>query len=224
MIDVTRTVADLVLDHSACASVFKKHRIDFCCRGGIPIDEACKSVGINVDELARELSEAISSRAGRFGANPRTASTPDLIRAIVATHHDYLRQALPFIVPLANKVYRVHGEHNPRLLALNTAVASLSDALLPHLDREETVLFPALLSETPDSALVAHELESMHEDHLAVGALLEDARAAADDYQLPDWACTSYRTLFSELIKMESDIFQHVHLENHVLMPRFVKD
>jgi len=46
-------------------------------------------------------------------------------------------------------------------------------------------------------------------------------RVASDDFALPDWACNSYRTLFSELQQMESDVFTHVHLENHVLQPRF---
>jgi regulator of cell morphogenesis and NO signaling len=37
----------------------------------------------------------------------------------------------------------------------------------------------------------------------------------------PEWACTSYRTLLSELAALEGDVLRHVHLENHVLMPRF---
>ena len=44
---------------------------------------------------------------------------------------------------------------------------------------------------------------------------------AAEDFTVPDWACTSYRTLFRELSALEKDVFTHVHLENHVLMPRF---
>ena len=55
----------------------------------------------------------------------------------------------------------------------------------------------------------------------AVAQLLERIRAASDDFTLPDWACNSYRTLFSELEQLEGDVFTHVHLENHVLRPRF---
>jgi len=61
----------------------------------------------------------------------------------------------------------------------------------------------------------------MFDEHLAVAKLLEMIRVASDDFALPDWACNSYRTLFSELQQMESDVFTHVHLENHVLQPRF---
>ena len=54
-----------------------------------------------------------------------------------------------------------------------------------------------------------------------VGALLEQIRDVTEGFEMPGWACTSYRTLFSELEQMEGDIHRHVHLENHVLMPRF---
>ncbi len=37
----------------------------------------------------------------------------------------------------------------------------------------------------------------------------------------PEWACNSYRALFSELQALETDVLQHVHLENHALRPRF---
>ena len=42
-----------------------------------------------------------------------------------------------------------------------------------------------------------------------------------DDFQAPEWACGSYRTLFAELRHLHGDILRHVHLENHVLAPRF---
>jgi regulator of cell morphogenesis and NO signaling len=54
-----------------------------------------------------------------------------------------------------------------------------------------------------------------------VAALLERVRSASDDFALPSWACNSYRTLFSELEQLERDLHTHVHLENHVLKPRF---
>ena len=38
----------------------------------------------------------------------------------------------------------------------------------------------------------------------------------------PEWGCSSYRVLMSELEALEGDVLRHVHLENHVLMPRFV--
>lgn len=53
------------------------------------------------------------------------------------------------------------------------------------------------------------------------------ARAGASGVPLvdrsatPGWACGSYRALMNELRAIELDTMDHVHVENHVLMPRF---
>jgi len=221
MLNPQQTVANAVLDHSECAEVFQRHRIDFCCRGDITIEGAAKEKGIAVDALVKELSRAIAERNGERATDPRELSTPRLVAYIVSKHHEYLRRALPFVRALATKVSRVHGEHNPKLRELAVVVDELGETLLPHLDIEEETLFPALTAKDPDRAFVTKELEAMLDDHHAVAKLLERTRAAADDFSVPEWGCNSYRTLFAELEQLEGDVFAHVHLENHVLKPRF---
>lgn len=221
MIDTRDTVASIVLSHSACAQVFQKHRIDFCCKGHMSLEDASQARGLDTRALIAELEEAIRGRTGAAASDPRKLSTPALIAHIISTHHEYLRKTLPFVVPLAAKVSRVHGDHNPLLRDLEVVVKELSDALIPHLDVEERVLFPALMANNAEPEFVKRELAEMQKDHLEVADLLERMRNATEDYRLPDWACNSYRTLFSELEQLEADILRHVHLENHVLMPRF---
>ncbi len=222
-VDPHQNVADLVLEHSECAPVFKRHRIDFCCRGDISIEAACAEKGIDKETMLRELAMAIAERKGVGTGDPRAMSTPALIGHIITKHHEYLRKSLPFVETLAAKVSRVHGDHNPRLRDLDAVVRELKDSLLPHLDEEEETLFPKLMSKSVKVEAVADELVKMHEEHLAVGALLERMRDATENYQLPDWACNSYRTLFSELSQLEGDVLEHVHLETHVLKPRFTQ-
>lgn len=221
MLSPHQTVADLVLEHSECAEVFQRHHIDFCCRGDVSLEAAAAAAGVEVDPLRLELERAIAERSGAKPADPRALSTPALVAYIISKHHEYLRQALPFVRGLAAKVGRVHGDHNPRLTGLAVDVETLAQTLLTHLDEEEQVLFPALCSREIDRAKVAGSLAGMMEDHLEVGALLGRIRAASEDYALPEWACNSYKTLFSELRQLESDVFTHVHLENHVLRPRY---
>jgi regulator of cell morphogenesis and NO signaling len=216
-------VASVVLDHSECAQVFQRHRIDFCCQGEQSIEAAANARKVDVDALLAELSRAIADRRGDRQDDPRVLSTPRLVAYIVSKHHEYLRKALPFIQALATKVSRVHGDHNPKLRHLEAAVQEISAALLPHLDDEEQSLFPALTAQEPDPAAIASQLASMQDEHLAVARLLERIRAASDEFTLPEWACNSYNTLFSELRQLESDVFTHVHLENHVLKPRFAE-
>lgn len=221
MLDLHIKVADLVLEHPECAPILQRHKIDFCCRGHLPLHDAASEKNVALDHLSSELVHAIETRE-RQAKNPAQLSTPALIAHIIGTHHAYLREALPFIVGLANKVARVHGGHDENLIELAVHVRDIAEALLPHLDEEEQVLFPNLmLARAPDT--IARELETMLRDHLAVGELLSAIRTTTRDFTLPDWACMSFRTLFAELHHLESDVLTHVHLENHALMPRFAR-
>lgn len=223
MLNQEMQVAQIVLDHSECAVVLQKHRIDYCCKGHLPLVDACEQRGADPKRVMRDLEQAIASRGDVKAVDPRRIPTGELLDHIVRRHHAYLKDTLPFVMPLAEKVARVHGTHNPRLLDVCDAVESLAEMLLPHIEREEQVLFPALATGSPSPDLVADELSTMYEDHLAVAKVLEKMREASEDFAVPEWGCTSYATLYRELKLVVSDTFEHVHLENHVLMPRFAK-
>jgi regulator of cell morphogenesis and NO signaling len=220
ILDRDATVAQLVLESSACAPVFQRHKIDFCCRGGVKVDVACAERGLDPALVWADLERAVAERTDEE-LDPRTLSTAALIAHIVARHHAYLRRVLPFVRTIGAKVARVHGDHDDRLRPLEVTIQTLADALEPHLDQEEEVLFPALMARDGDRTVIRRELATMHDDHLAVGALLATIRQQTGDFAIPDWACNSYRALFAELEALEADILRHVHLENHVLMPRF---
>src|SRR5690606_23258251 len=61
-------------------------------------------------------------------------------------------------------------------------------------------------------------------EHTEIAARLSRVREHCGDFALPEWARGSYKTLISELEHPESDVFAHAHLENHVLLPRFLRD
>lgn len=222
MLERHHTVANVVIDHSECAEVFQRHRIDFCCRGELSLEAAAQARQLDVDTLVAELTQAIAARQGGPTPEVRELTTPQLVAHILLNHHEALRRALPFARTLAVKVNRVHGAHNPKLYDLMVAVEELEDTLLPHLEEEERTVFPLLSAQPTDHAAAAKGLESMADEHQQVATLFERIRAATEQFTLPDWACMSYRTLFAELEKLEALTFKRVHLENHVLKPRFV--
>lgn len=221
MLDLNQNIADLVLEHSECARIFQRHRIDFCCRGERSVESACAERGIAPEVLAEELSRAIIEREGTTSPDPRQLPTEALVAHIVSKHHEYLRWALPFVKDLARKVSRVHGDRKANLRQLDLIVSQLCESLLPHIDDEERTLFPTLLAGDRDDEQVAAAMVGMQREHLLVGQLLDSMRTAAEEFEPPEWACNSYRTLMSELLQLEGDILTHVHLENHVLAPRF---
>ncbi len=221
MLDPQVPVATLVLDHSECAAVLARHRIDYCCKGQVPLAEACRDRGLDVQAVVSELETEIARRRpGEAKADPRSLSTRDVIAKLIAPHHRYLHRAMPFIQGLAKKVARVHGDRQPSLREVARLFDAFVEAMDPHLAEEERWLFPALIAGRTEEA--APMLRDMVREHEEVGELLEVLRRTAGDYEPPGWACTSYRTLMSELAALEADTLAHVHLENHVLLPRYL--
>ncbi|HET8539165.1 MAG TPA: iron-sulfur cluster repair di-iron protein [Anaeromyxobacter sp.] len=222
-IDRSATVARIVTENFVAARVFRKHRIDYCCHGNVTVPEACRERALDPEAVFAELEAAGPGGAADAAEDPRALSTAALIARIVDRHHGYLRRALPAIAPLVAKIAVVHGERDPGLAEVEAAFVELADALEPHLRREEEVLFPALVARRPDLATIRQELDAMHADHLAVGALLERIREAANGFVTPEWGGTTYRVTMQELEALAGDVLRHVPLENHVLMPRFVE-
>ncbi len=227
-------IGEIAARYPETIEVFESHKIDYCCGGGATIAGACAGgkAGVGAAELVRELASAIArkKKASRESASESELSTPALIARIVDRHHGYLRKAAPEIVRLAQKVAEVHRERDPRLPALARRVEALFEKIERHLDREEQVLFPALLARGARAAAagegseqVERELAAMLDDHEDVGAGLAEIRTLAGDYRAPEWACPTYRALLDRLAELEGDVHRHVHLENNVLMPRFVR-
>ena len=59
MIDQQQSVASLVLDHSECAAVLQRHRIDYCCHGEATL--AAHPRLIDLDEIVAELGEILEA-------------------------------------------------------------------------------------------------------------------------------------------------------------------
>lgn len=220
-IDASQIVAQIVADHPSCAKVFTENKIDFCCKGGVTLAEACTERGLDPGEILARVRSAATSETSEPAPVTTTWSTPELIAHIVSRHHAYLRRAFPALEPLVTKVARVHGAHEPKLHGLPEELRELRAALEPHMDEEETELFPMLMSREQDRARVAERLPKTRAEHERVGRSLARIRALCDDFRVPDWACGSYRMMVSDLAELEEDTLRHVHLENHVLMPRF---
>jgi len=99
--------------------------------------------------------------------------------------------------------------------------------------KEEQMLFP-YISRMEESVMagepvppamfgtVANPVRMMMQEHDGAGDALRSLRAITSNYALPEDACISYRTLYQALQDFESDLHQHIHLENNILFPRAV--
>lgn len=221
MLDPRTSVATIVLEHSECAPVLARHRIDYCCKGQRALAAACRDLGLAVEDVVEELETAIRRRIVS-PVDPRTLSTPALIRDVIGAHHRYLHRTLPFLRALAAKVAATRGDRDPTLYRLSRHVDRLADTLLCHLHDEEHGLFPALLADEPSERAI-ELLVAMREDHEEVAELLATLRTITSDFRIPEGAGNSQHTLIRELEELEGDVLRHLHVENHVLLPRFVR-
>lgn len=219
------TVANIVTAEPAAARVFERYAIDYCCHGQRSLDEACAEAGVNIADVQAELATLAVGVASPAGANEVGA----LIGYIVATHHTYLRRELPRLGELMSKVIAAHGAHHPEVHDVAATLVALTDDLLPHLAKEEKVLFPlaiellgAVETTTLHCGSVMNPIRVMHSEHDRVGELLATLRRQTSGYQPPADACPTWRALYAGCAEMEADVHQHVHLENNVLFPKVI--
>ncbi|HSP17343.1 MAG TPA: iron-sulfur cluster repair di-iron protein [Thermoanaerobaculia bacterium] len=228
-IDIEKTtIGQLALQVPNAIAVLEKWQIDYCCRGHRSVVEACQTAGVPVDKLLSAINDA---RGSADMAELQRKSLGELQEYIVNTHHAFTRQALETLRLLSEKVAARHGERHPETLEVRTIVSQMSEDLLPHMLKEEQVLFPYVEQlETatangeeppmPFFGTVKNPIRMMMAEHDAVGDLLVQARAFTSDYKLPDDACLSFRALYERLAELEEDLHRHIHLENNLLFPR----
>lgn len=221
-------IGTIVAEYPGASNLFKEVRIDFCCGGDRTLKQAIVQKNLDEQEIIRRLNEGYASFIDKNALSEkdwRTAPAADLIDYIVDTHHAYLRKELPLLSEFITKILRVHGGAHPEIAALYKRFHLIKMELDEHLIAEEEVLFPKLkqLADRPSAETIEQTIKELYEleaDHSAVGDGLRDMREITNDYALPPDACRTYTLTYQKLAELESDLFQHIHLENNVLFPR----
>ena len=214
---------DTPVGHVATAAplatrVFARHGIDFCCGGGVPLEQACAARDVSVDTVLEEIEKELQTSNGD-STSWDTAPLDALIDHILSAYHRPLDDELPRIEAMARKVNAVHGDKDPeRLPALLSTYLALKEELEPHMMKEEQILFPMIRQ---GHGSMAHgPVHVMHEEHDHAGALLRKLRELTNDYTVPEGACNTWRALWHALHDLERSLHEHIHLENNILFPR----
>ncbi len=224
--DLEKTVSQYVLEHPELTRVFETLGIDYCCGGKKPIGELFEKKGLDAATFVQVLPFMLRNGQEQV-ADPGALSLDALIENIVHTHHAYLRQELPRINALVEKVAAVHGKQETRLLALHSVIQQFTDEINAHAAKEEHVLFPAinqlLQAQEPPRfpfGTLANPIQAMEMEHDQAGGGLEEMRALTDGFTPPEWACNTFRALYDALGTLEKDMHIHIHKEINILFPR----
>ncbi|MEG6616813.1 iron-sulfur cluster repair di-iron protein [Peptococcaceae bacterium 1198_IL3148] len=220
-------IGDIVAQFPKASAIFKKYHVDFCCGGDRPLGQAINEQNINESELLTELNKAYqeSQKIHDTQIDWRTAPFSELVDYIVNKHHAYLHNNLPALSALTTTVLRAHGTNHKELARVHKLFNLLKLDLEQHLIKEEQEVFPKIQEYEKDGNIknlqaAVDSIEELENEHEGAGDILKELRSITNNFQLPQDACGTYERTYKIMQELESDLFEHIHLENNILHPR----
>ncbi len=210
------------------ASVFQKYGIDFCCKGGLSIEDACKRKEVDKDEVLTAISEILAAD-GSSGDDFNSWPLDKLADYIEQKHHRYVTEQTPILLQFLEKLCRVHGSRHPELFDIESEFNYVARELAMHMKKEELVLFPAVkklaeANQNDDKNIafgsIQAPIQTMMQEHDIEGERMVKIAGLSDSYAAPADGCTTYRIAFQMLKDFEEDLHKHIHLENNILFPK----
>ena len=227
------TVREIALEAPLTTRVFEEFKIDFCCGGRIPFNEACQKAGVDPAVVQAKLDTILANKSSGTDQTAERKPITELIDHIVSTHHVFTRSEIGRLLPLMEKVASRHGENHPELLEIKSLFQEIAEELLLHMRKEEAVLFPYIEQVDVASSgrlpiplahfgTVQNPVRMMMFEHDKAGDILRKMRELSVDYSAPPDSCPSFKGLYAGLEDLERDLHQHIHLENNVLFPQAI--
>lgn len=219
--DITfATVADIATYYPNAIKILHTYNIDFCCGGHKPFLIACENARVEPNQLLEEIilnEENSNAKPLRY----TEWQPPLLIDFIVQNHHSYVRESIPQLKELLEKICIVHGEEAPILYEIKKEFELLSKELLHHLLKEEEILFPAIVNLFIENKPIRNSLEQpmviLEDEHEHAGLLIKSIKKLSNNYTPPAIACPTFQLTYKLLKEFEEDLMQHIHLENNIL-------
>lgn len=225
------TIGQMVANNFRSAEVFKKYKIDFCCKGNRLLTDVCEERGLDINVIEHELNDKAMIKE-RIDQDSIAEMEPDeLADTICSTHHTYVRESVPVLLAYLTKVNKVHGNNHPELNEILMQFINCSDELMQHMVKEETILFPSIkrLAEANRTGSIintsfffgslSNPINNMKDEHATEGTRVARITELTNNFTPPDDACTTYRVAYQKLDEFINDLYTHIHLENNILFP-----
>lgn len=223
------SLGECVVIYPAIVEKFNEIQLDYCCGGNKNLEVALKEKDIDVDKFIENINTEFEKFTfdNTLYVNWEERPSEELINHIINTHHVKTFELLKDIDPLLVKVFKVHYDHLPEVLKrVHKLFGSLKCELEEHLIKEEKVLFPKMIefekiNNEEESEKLRLEIKSFIGEHEAAGDILKELAEITEDYNAPEWACTSFKLLYLKMHELEKDLFVHIHKENNILFKRY---
>jgi regulator of cell morphogenesis and NO signaling len=220
-------VGEIVTEFPKASDFFKKNKIDFCCGGNRPLGEVVRERKLQDAQIVEQLNELYENNYANDDAiDWRKKDSNEIIDHIINKHHAFLREELSMLLPYVKKVMLVHGDAHPFMKRVHELFIELTAELLEHTNKEEEISFPAILSFESKQGMNAERLKNiiieLEAEHDRSGNIIKEIRELTSDFTLPEGACRTFELVYNRLEFLEEDTFQHIHLENNILFPRYM--
>lgn len=222
-------VCDIAVNLPTAIPVLERYRIGYCCDGQQSLADACAKRNLDLAPVLEELLRQQQDETKPTDAQWLQMSLKELTEYIVRKHHAYTRDQLKLIDSLMSKVEQRHGGSHPEVFETGKGFAALSSELTHHFSYEETTLFPCISAleagrqpELPAAANggIKSPVSRGMQGHDQVADKVRTLRKLTNDYTPPPDACPTWRALYRAMEEVESDLHQHIHLEDDILFPR----
>src|SRR5690606_32426222 len=203
---------------------------DYCCNGNKSLQQAVEESGLSEEIWNEWYIKALQYKDKEIHRFKNWEVTL-LVDYIINTHHTYIRNNSELIERLSYKVSMRHGFAYPELKELHRSLTFFLRDLNQHIDSEEQEIFPYIKKlelrhkhNRKLTPLETKELNSfnrnMIEEHRLLGQEIKRFRTITQNYKLPTDACATFTHFYAKLLELESDLIQHIHLENNILLPK----
>lgn len=215
------SIGNLVAKRPEYAICFEKLGVDYCCKGNKTLQEVCHEKNLDLAETMQKLRHVQGSIDVQ---NWDQMSLQEIVEYIVETYHAYSRQELPRISQLLKKLNMKHGHRYAYIAELQNVFEPMKDSLLEHMDEEEKIVFPLIIKLAAHGKSTQEEIKNyfsaLDEEHLETGKSLEKIKALTDGYTSPPGACMTHIVMLNSLQRLEKNLHEHIHKENHILFSR----
>lgn len=160
-------------------------------------------------------------------------SLAGVIQHIVTTHHAFCRQEVTVISSLLKEALGAQRREHPELTRIQILFLKMSKDLSMHLLKEEETLFPyiervenaitqGVTISWPPFGTVENPIRMMVLEHDQTEDELREIRRLSNDFAPPAGATEQLVALYKALASFDSDMQQHIDIENKELFPRAV--
>jgi regulator of cell morphogenesis and NO signaling len=182
--------------------------------------------------IEAKVTQAIRATPQEKDWESRTLA--DLIRHIIAAHHEYLREELPALETLLTHSSKSREESQADGIAgLARIFRQFRRGMEEHMKREEAVLFPMIEKlETARAAgqeaprlpfgSIGRPIDMMEQEHDRARKELAEIRALTSDYTSVPTAGGEQTSTLERLKALDGDMEIHSRLEDEILFPRAI--